>query len=84
MQTVIYLNKWHANLFHVILAVHDEEIDYILASRVCTTLDEARRLSQRWQQQHAVGVEDVRDNSALVLSELLAGIEPTDFSPTHN
>ena len=50
MKAVIYLNKWHSNLFHVILAVHDDEIDYILASRVCTTLEEARRLSQRWQQ----------------------------------
>lgn len=84
MKAVIYLNKWHASLFHVILAVNNDEIDSILASQVCTTLEEARRVSQRWQQQHAVGEEDVRDNSALVLSELLAGIEPTDFSPTHN
>ena len=84
MKTVIYLNKWHSNLFHVILAVNDEEIDYVLASRVCTTLEEARRLSHRWQQEHAVGTEDVRDNSAVALSELLAGIEPTDFSPANN
>ncbi len=36
MKAVIYLNKWHASLFHVILAVNNDEIDSILASQVCT------------------------------------------------
>ena len=84
MKKVIYLNKWNANLYHVILALHSEQIDSNLASRVCTTLEEAHHLVQRWQQQHAVGAEDVRDNSALSLSELLTGIEPTDFLAVNN
>ncbi len=84
MKKIIYLNKWNANLYHVILALHGEQIDSTITSRVCTTLDEARHLVQRWQQQHAVGAEDVRDNSALALSELLAGIEPTEFSSLNN
>ena len=36
MHTIIFLNKWHDHLYHVILAASDEELDYTLASRVCT------------------------------------------------
>jgi hypothetical protein len=84
MQTIIFLNKWHNHLYHVILAVTDDEVDYTLASRVCTNLDEARRLVQQWRQKYAVSPEGVRDNSLIDLGKLLAGIEPSDFSPTNN
>jgi hypothetical protein len=84
MQTIIFLNKWNNQLYHVILAVTDEEVDYTLASRVCMNLDEARRLVQQWRQSYAVSADGVHDNSMIDLSKLLAGIEPTDFSPTNN
>jgi hypothetical protein len=82
MKTVIYLNKW-GHVFHAILAVADEEIDYTLASRVCVTLDEARHVVEQWRLRYAVADADVRDNSMIDLSVLLAGIEPTDFSPAN-
>ena len=84
MQTLIFLNKWHDHLYHVILAATDEDVDYTLASRVCTTMDEARRLVKQWQQKYEVGDDNVRDNTFFDLGKLLAGIEPTDFSPTNN
>ncbi len=84
MRPLIFLNKWHSHLYHVILTVTDEEVDYMLASRVCTTVGEARRLVKQWQQQYAVGEDDIRDNSLIDLGKLLKGIEPTDFSPTNN
>ena len=84
MQTLIFLNKWHDHLYHVILAATDEEVDYTLASRVCTNLDEARRLVQQWRRRYAVSADNVRDNSLIDLGKLLAGIELTDFSPANN
>jgi hypothetical protein len=84
MKTIIFLNRWHHHLDHVILAVTDEGIDYTLASRVCTNLAEAHRLVQKWRKQYAVAEDGVRDNSLIDLGKLLAGIEPTDFSPANN
>ncbi|MBX9679652.1 MAG: hypothetical protein K2X38_12890 [Gemmataceae bacterium] len=84
MRTVIYLNKWGAHVFHVILAVADEEIDYTLASRVYVTLDEARHVVEQWRLRYTVADADVHDNAMIDLSVLLAGIEPTDFSPANN
>ena len=83
MKVIVYLNRW-GHVYHVILAVADEEIDYVLASQVCLTLDEARRNAEQWRLRHAVADADVRDNSMIDLSVLLAGIEPADFSPTNN
>ncbi len=84
MKKLIYLNRWGAHVFHAILAVADEEINYVFASRVCITLAEARRVVERWRQGYAVADDDVHDNTMIDLSELLAGIEPDDFSPTFN
>lgn len=76
----IFLNRWGL-VFHVILTTVTEEEDRVLASRVCMSLQEARRLIEGWQAQY--GICDIRDNSSLDLSKLLAGIE-TDFRPTNN
>ena len=84
MKTVIYLNKWGAHVFHAILAVADEEIDYTLASRVCVTLEEARHVVEQWRLRYAVADADVHDNTMIDLSTLLAEIEPTGFSPANN
>jgi hypothetical protein len=84
MQTLIFLNKWHNHLYHVILAVTDEEGDYTLASRVSTNLADAHRLVEKWRREYAVAEDDVHDNSLIDLGKLLEGIEPTDFSPTNN
>ena len=78
----IFLNRWGL-VFHAILTTVTEEEDRVLASRVCVSLDEARRLIEGWQVQHGIAAEDIRDNSSLDLNELLAGIE-TDFKPTNN
>ncbi len=83
-KSTITANKWHGHLYHVILTMTDEEVDYTLASRVCKTMDEARRLVKKWQQKYEVGDDDVRDNTFIDLGKLLAGIEPADFSPTNN
>lgn len=84
MQTSIFLNKWHSHLYHVILAVTDDAIDYTLASRVCTNLDDAHRLVEKWRREYAVADDGVHDNSLIDLGKVLAGIEPTDFSPANN
>jgi hypothetical protein len=84
MKTVIYLNNWGAHVFHAILALADEEIDYTLASRVCVTLVEARHVVEQWRLRYTVADADVHDNAMIDLSVLLAGIEPTDFSPANN
>lgn len=83
MKVIVSLNRW-GHFYDVILAVTDEEIDYVLASRVCVTLDEARRIVEQWRIRYAVADNDVRDNTMIDLSVLLAGIEPTDFSPANN
>jgi len=79
---VIYLNRWGLT-YHAILTTVTEEEDRVLASRVCTSLNEARRLIEGWQVQYAVEDQNVRDNSQLDLNKLLAGIE-TDFKPMNN
>lgn len=78
----IYLNRWGCQ-FHAILATVTEDEDRVLASRICMTLEEARRLIEGWQAQHGIADHDIRDNSRLDLNELLAGIE-TDFNPRNN
>lgn len=78
----IFLNRWGL-VFHVILTTVTEEEDRILASRICMSLEEARRLIEAWQVQHGIASQDIRDNSSVDLTELLAGIE-TDFRPTNN
>jgi hypothetical protein len=83
MKAIVYLNRW-GHVFHVILAVANEEIDYTLASRVCVSLDEARHVVEQWRLRYEVADADVLDNSRIDLSILLAGIEPTDFSPANN
>lgn len=79
---LIYLNRW-GMIYHAVLATTSEDEDRVLASRVCTTLQEARRLIEAWRVQHDIAAQDIRDNSRLDLNELLAGIE-TDFRPTSN
>ncbi len=79
----IYLNRWGI-VFHAFLTTVAEEEDRVLASRVCTSLDEAWRLIEGWQLQFAVADHDVHDNSQLDLSKLLKGIEPEDFLPGNN
>lgn len=79
---LIYLNRWGV-VFHAILTTVTEEEDRVLASRVCMSLAEARRLIEGWQVQYAVAAQDIHDNSRLDLNELLAGIE-TDFMPRNN
>lgn len=78
----IFLNRWGV-VFHVILATISEDEDRVIASRVCLSLAEARRLIEGWRVQHDIAAQDIRDNSRLDLNELLAGIE-TDFRPTNN
>ena len=79
---LIYLNRWGL-VYHAILTTVTEEEDRVLISRVCMSLDEARRLIEGWQVQHGIAAQDIHDNSRLDLNELLAGIE-TDFRPTNN
>jgi hypothetical protein len=82
VKIIVYLNKWHAGLFHIILSASDGEIDYTLASRVATTEGEARRVVEEWQQQHAV--DEVIDNTKVQLADMMAGLEPPDFSAANN
>lgn len=79
---LIYLNRWGV-VFHAILTTVTEDEDRVLASRVCMSLEEARRLMEVWQVQHGIAAEDIRDNSRLDLNELLAGIQ-TDFMQGNN
>lgn len=79
---LIYLNRWGV-VYHAILTTVTEEEDRVLASRVCLSLQEARRLIEGWRVQYAVEDQNVHDNSRLDLTELLAGIE-TDFKPGNN
>lgn len=79
---LIYLNRWGI-VFHVILATVTEAEDRVLASRVCMSLEEARRLIEAWRVQHGIAAQNIRDNTRLDLIELFAGIE-TDFRPTNN
>jgi hypothetical protein len=79
---LIYLNRW-GMVFHAILTTVTEEEDRVLASRVCVSLEETRRLIEGWQAQHGIADNDIHDNSRLALNELLAGIE-TDFTPRNN
>ena len=79
---LIYLNRW-GMVYHAILTTVTEDEDRVLASRVCMSLEEARRLIVGWQTQHGIAAEDIHDNSRLDLNELLAGIE-TDFTPRNN
>jgi len=79
---LIYLNRWGL-VYHAILTTVTEEEDRVLASRVCMSLADARRLIEGWQVQHGIAAQDIRDNSRLDLNELLAGIE-TDFMPRNN
>ena len=79
---LIYLNRWGI-VFHAILTTVTEEEDRVLASRICMSLAEARRLIEGWQTQHGIADHDIHDNSRLDMSELLAGFE-TDFTPRNN
>ena len=79
---LIYLNRW-GMVFHAILTTVTDEDDRVLASRVCTSLEEARRLIEGWQTQHGIAAHDIHDNSRLDLNELLGGIE-IDFTPRNN
>lgn len=78
----IYLNRWGI-VFHAILTTITAEEDRVLASRVCTSIEEARRLFERWQVQYGIAAQEIYDNSRLDLTELLAGIE-SDFTPRNN
>jgi len=78
----IFLNR-RGLVFHVILMTVTEDEDRVLASRVCTSLEEARRLLEAWQAQHGIAGHDIRDKSRLDLNELLASIE-TDFASRNN
>lgn len=50
---LIYLNRWGI-VFHAILTTVTEDEDRVLASRVCMSLEEARRLIEGWQLQHGI------------------------------
>ncbi len=78
----IYLNRWGID-FHSILTTVTDEADRVLVSRVCTSIDEARRLIERWQVRYGIAAQEICDNSWLDLTELLGGIE-TDFTPRNN
>ena len=85
MKNMIYLNRW-GHIYHLILVRTDGVIDYRLHSRICLSLEEARRLVGQWQKRNHVAPEDFQDNSGVDrvdLNELLKGIE-TDFSPAGN
>ena len=70
---LIYLNRWGI-VFHAILTTDSEAEDRIMASRVCTSLEEARRLIDGWQVQHGIAADDIHDNSRLDMNELSWGI----------
>ena len=82
MRHAIFLNRW-GMVFHVILAAVTEEESRNIASRICTSLEEARRLVEAWKLRFAVAPVDIIDNSRLDMNELLAGVG-TDFDPTIN
>jgi hypothetical protein len=79
---IIYLNRWGVG-YHAILTTVTEEEDRVLASRVCMSLEEARRMIEAWRVQYGIATQEIRDNSRLDLTELLAGIE-TNFRPRNN
>lgn len=74
MRHLIYLNRW-ADLFHLLLAVADDMTHRCIKTRFCKSLAEARSQVARWQADHAIPNEDVRDNSGIDLDVLLAHIE---------
>lgn len=63
---LIYLNRWGI-IFHAILTTFTEDEDRVLASRVCTSLEEARRLIEGWQAQHGIADNDIRDHYCPVI-----------------
>lgn len=79
---LIYLNRW-GMVYRASLTTVTEDEDRVLASRVCMSLEEARRLIEAWQVQYGIAANDIRDTSRLDLNEVLAGIE-TDFTPRNN
>lgn len=74
MQHAVYINRW-ADLFHVMLAEVVGDTHRIIRSRFYKTLDEARSVVARWQINHLIPDEDVRDNSGIDLDVLFAHIE---------
>lgn len=74
MQHAVYINRW-ADLFHVLLAEVEDYSHRIVRSRFYKTLDEARSVVVRWQINHVIPDEDVRDNSGIDLDVLFAHIE---------
>jgi hypothetical protein len=83
MTLMIFVNRW-GTFFHVFLSVNDDEMNYVLASRICPTLAEAVRVVEQWTERHGVSPENVRDNSTTDLAVLMAGVEPTDFAAENN
>jgi hypothetical protein len=74
MKHAIYLNRWN-DLFHCLLAEADDETHRVVQSRFCKSLEEARSMVAKWQNNHIVPDEDVRDNSGVDLDVLFAHIE---------
>ena len=74
MKHIIYLNRWN-DLFHLLVAVTDDDTHRVVKSRFCKTLAEARTTVAMWQEDYGVADEDVRDNSGIDLDVLFAHIE---------
>jgi hypothetical protein len=82
MRNIVFLNRW-GHLYHLMLVVTDGEAEHRLHSRICLSLEEARRLIEHWRGKYYIGPDDVQDNSRLDMNELLKGME-IDFSPAQN
>ena len=74
-----YLNHC-SDLYHLMLAVVDDNTHRRLDSRFCTSLADARRVLGRWRDEYALPAQHVHDNSDIDLDILFAqmGGDPED------
>lgn len=74
MKTLIFVNRW-GSMLHLLLGRIDGDTHRRLRSRFCHSLEEARQVVARWQADEGVPHEDVRDNTALDLDELIGWMD---------
>ncbi|MBX9625219.1 MAG: hypothetical protein K2X82_15540 [Gemmataceae bacterium] len=70
MKTVIYLNRW-GSMLHLLLGRIEDDTHRRVRSQYCSSTEEARQVVAHWQAEHGVLDEDVRDNSAIDLDDLV-------------
>jgi hypothetical protein len=65
----------HTHLYHLRLAVVDDNTHWRLDSRFCTSLADARRVLGRWRDEYAIPAQHLHDNSDIDLDILFAQMD---------